>query len=80
MRRTERWRQLCVDFGALLRRIREERDISSAELAAAIGANSMTVMSWERGRTVPTVPTLMAIATALSCPLADLLPEQTRHP
>ena len=74
-RRSPRWLAFCRALGAQLRRCRESRNIAATELAAAIGAHVQTVWIWERGRQAPCLPMLVAIAAALGCSLADLLPD-----
>lgn len=72
------WRAFAEAFGQTLRARREDRGIAATELAAAIAASSQTIHAWERGRSVPAVATLLAIAAALGCTLVDLLPERAQ--
>lgn len=73
------WRALCTAAGHRLRAMREERNISAAELAAAIGAAAVTVLAWERGRSMPSLPTMVMLAAALRCSIVDLLPDEAHH-
>ena len=77
---SEMWRRFCVSCGLRLRLLRRERQISAAELAAAIGAHVMTVLAWERGRSVAGIPTLVLIAAALQCSVVELLPDEAHYP
>lgn len=73
------YRELCAATGARLRQLREERDVSADELALAIDVCRMTVLAWERGRSAPSLVCQLAISWALTCTLADLLPDQAHH-
>ena len=77
--RSRRWRTLCEDFGRHLRAARRERAIAASELAAAIGSSTMTVLAWERGKMMPAMISIDALARALGCALVDLMPESARY-
>lgn len=68
------------DFARRLQLILDEKDISAAELAAAIGGSAQTVMSWTRGTSTPSLWTLVAVALALRVSLVDLMPESAHQP
>jgi DNA-binding XRE family transcriptional regulator len=78
-RRPSSWRTLCEAFGRRLRVLREEKDIAASELAAAIGAATATIFSWERGDRMPSMTVLCMVAVALDCSLVDLMPEEAHH-
>lgn len=71
---------LSRDFGRQLGIVMGERAIAASELAAAIRVSVDTVFAWRRGRSIPAVASLHAVARALGCALADLLPESARYP
>lgn len=78
-RGTAAWRSLCVAFGDRVRSLREERDISAAGLASAIGAACATIWSWERGERFPSVPILLMVASVLDCSIVDLMPPEAHY-
>lgn len=56
-----------------VRRIRAERQVSLSELARRSNVAKATLSSLESASGNPTIETLSAIASALGCPLADLI-------
>ncbi|WP_255378155.1 helix-turn-helix transcriptional regulator [Quadrisphaera sp. DSM 44207] len=64
-------------MGAQIRRRREQRGMSAAELARRAGISKATLSGLEAGSGNPTIDTLDAIAVALSIPLTDLLARPT---
>lgn len=80
LRRTPRYNALASDFGHTLTSAMQSRQIAASELAAALGLNVGTVLAWRRGRSIPGIPSLVAVATALGCALVDLLPESASYP
>lgn len=63
--------------GAQIRRRREQRGMSSAELARRSGLSKATLSQLESGKGNPTIETLDALAVALLIPLTDLLTRDT---
>lgn len=63
----------AIAVGAQIRRRREQRGLSSAELARRAGLSKATLSQLEAGRGNPTIETLDALAIALRIPLTDLL-------
>ncbi|MFG2041016.1 helix-turn-helix domain-containing protein [Dactylosporangium sp. NPDC048998] len=63
--------------GAQIRRRREQRGMSSAELARRAGLSKATLSKLEVGHGNPTIETLDALAVALRIPLTDLLARDT---
>ncbi|WP_432929798.1 helix-turn-helix domain-containing protein [Microbispora sp. CA-135349] len=59
--------------GSQVRRLREFRGLSVAELARLSGVSRATLSGIEAGRGNPTIETISAIAVALRLPLGDLL-------
>lgn len=70
---------MCVSFGLRLRALCDEQDISARELASAIGGSKQTIMSWWRGRSIPSMPVLFMVAAALRCSLVDLMPHEAHY-
>ncbi|BCJ50075.1 DNA-binding protein [Actinoplanes sp. NBRC 14428] len=66
---------LQVALGGRLRRLREERAMSAAELARASGVARATLSKIEAGQGNPTLDTIGALAAALRLPLVDLVAE-----
>jgi transcriptional regulator with XRE-family HTH domain len=58
---------------ATLKRLRERRGLTQAELAAAIGVHRVTVATWETGRFRPSVDMLPRLAKLLDVDVAELL-------
>jgi transcriptional regulator with XRE-family HTH domain len=67
----------AIAVGAQIRRRREQRGMSSAELARRAGLGKATLSKLEAGRGNPTIETLDALAVALRIPLTDLLARDT---
>ena len=65
-----------------LRRIREHRELTQAELGARAGIAAASVSHFETGQRVPSLDSLVKLADALQVPVDDLLgrssPEATR--
>ena len=62
-----------AQIGAHIRVLREEQDVSAAELAAALEIDPGTVLNWEAGRRRPTLTACVRIATALGVRLVDVV-------
>jgi transcriptional regulator with XRE-family HTH domain len=67
----------AIAIGAQIRRRREQRGMSGAELARRAGLSKATLSQLEGGRGNPTIDTLDALAIALRIPLTDLLARDT---
>jgi len=63
-----------IATGARIRAVRLERDISLAELAAAIGGHPTTVHKIETGKRNASVRTIARIALALDVSPSELMP------
>lgn len=61
-------------LGRLLARRRFELEISQYELSALTGISRSQIINLESGASLPTLPTLYALAGALQCKPAELLP------
>ncbi len=55
-------------------------DISTDELAAALGVGRTAVMHWVSGRELPSLWRLGTIAIALRCSILDLIPNEVLVP
>ncbi|WP_328885481.1 helix-turn-helix domain-containing protein [Streptomyces sp. NBC_00316] len=67
----------AVAVGAQIRRRREQRGMTGAELARRAGLSKATLSQLEAGKGNPTIETLDALAVALRIPLTDLLARDT---
>jgi transcriptional regulator with XRE-family HTH domain len=56
---------LLKDFGARLKRLREKRGLSQAELADMIGVHKSHMLRYEHGQTSPTAERIIALARVL---------------
>lgn len=61
--------------GALIRALRQQKNLTQRQLADAIGVSDKAVSKWERGRSHPDVETLQRLADALGVELTELLDE-----
>lgn len=52
---------------------RRSLDLSQAELAKKVGANINTIVSWEKGRSKPTIDQLMKMSQLFGVQEQDLL-------
>lgn len=59
-----------------IRELREERNITQAELARRLGVSPAAVLFWEKGRNVPGAARLLHIAKILECKTDDLYREE----
>jgi transcriptional regulator with XRE-family HTH domain len=62
-------------FGRRLRQLRAERRLTQASLAAASGLIDTYISDMERGLKVPSLTTLLRLAAALECSVANLVSE-----
>lgn len=56
-----------------LRAFRRRADLTQTELATRSGVKQNAISSWEKGKAVPTVRSLVRIANGLGCSVDDLL-------
>ena len=59
--------------GAAIRQLRENRDMTQAELADRIGVSSKTVSKWETAKGMPDISLLQPLAQALGISLIELM-------
>jgi transcriptional regulator with XRE-family HTH domain len=60
-------------FGPHLRALRIARGLTQAQLAERADTNTMFISKLERGVTTPTIGTLVRLARALGCSVAQLV-------
>src|SRR5688500_7723682 len=77
----EQMREPLVALGRQIRHLRQERRMTLQDLALATGLSASMISLVERGRTSPSIGSVVVMASALSVPLADLFAEvdQTRE-
>ena len=56
-----------------IKRIRNQHNMTQAELAKKIGVKSPAVTKWEGGKSNPTLQNLERMATVLTCSTDELL-------
>lgn len=61
--------RLAFELGAAVRELREQHGWTQAQLAEAAGMTQPAVARFEAGGTVPTIPVLERLATALDAKL-----------
>jgi transcriptional regulator with XRE-family HTH domain len=66
-------RPYAVEIGTALRELRENLNLSQAEVAAELGVATMTLGNWERGKNVPTVDDFIRVCTTLGQLASDVL-------
>ena len=59
--------------GATVRQLRENRNMTQAELAQRIGVSSKTVSKWETGKGLPDISLLQPLAQALGISVIELM-------
>ena len=58
--------------GAAIKKLREERQLTQAELAEQIGVSSKTISKWETAKGLPDITLLQPLSQALSVPSAAM--------
>ena len=59
--------------GTTIRQLREERNMTQAELAGLLGVSSKTVSKWETGKGLPDITMLQPLAQALGISVIELM-------
>ena len=54
-----------LEFGEILKELREEKHLSQVELAKSIGVGKLIISYWEQGQSYPTLPNLIALSNFL---------------
>lgn len=62
-----------MSFAENLKKYREEKDMSQAQLAAAVGITQPTIAQYEKGLKLPTVVTAAEIAKRLGTTCENLV-------
>lgn len=66
--------------GSTIRRLREDRNMTQAELAEGIGVSSKTISKWETGKGLPDISLLQPLTQALGISVIELMNgEQVRN-
>jgi transcriptional regulator with XRE-family HTH domain len=65
------------DFPERLKKYREDKGMTQAELAAKVGVSAVTITRYEKGVREPNMDTLSKIAKILECTLDDMLGVRT---
>jgi transcriptional regulator with XRE-family HTH domain len=73
----QRKRAIDGRVGSRVAEARKAHGLSQARLASAIGVTTGAIQAYEHGRTRIPVERLEALADALQCAPADLLPRRT---
>lgn len=58
---------------SVIKEIREELEITQAELAEKVGVDQSTVAYWESGRYLPSTANLLKLSQVLDCSLDRLM-------
>jgi transcriptional regulator with XRE-family HTH domain len=67
-------------LGGKIRSLRQDRGLTQADLAVAVGITRASLANIEAGRQRSLVHTLVALAKGLQCDVCELLPETARGP
>ena len=59
--------------GTTIKQLRESRDLTQADLAAAIGVSSKTISKWETAKGLPDITLLQPLAQALGISVIELM-------
>ena len=59
--------------GTTIRRLREDRRMTQAELAETLGVSSKTVSKWETAKCLPDITLLQPLAQALGISVIELM-------
>mgnify|MGYP003313496116 CR=1 FL=1 len=62
-----------VDIGKNIKRLRQERGITQADLASALGVTCQAVSKWESGTSDPSTSNLFSLAKLFGIPVEKLL-------
>ena len=62
--------------GTTIRNLRENRNLTQAELAEELGVSSKTISKWETGKGLPDISLLQPLARALGISLIELMSGQ----
>ena len=71
---------VAIELGLRIKELREAAGLTQAELAMLSLKSVETISNFERGKTLPSVRTLVALARHLGCSPADLFTTLTLEP
>lgn len=69
--------KLETQLGQRIKDLREAASLSQADLARLVRKSVETISNFERGKTIPSVRTLAALAPHLDCDMADFFTTTT---
>ncbi|MCL2556400.1 MAG: helix-turn-helix domain-containing protein [Firmicutes bacterium] len=62
-----------MEFGKILRELRQEKDLSQVQLAKITGIGKSTISDWELSRKEPTASSLIKLADFFNISIDELL-------
>jgi len=68
-----------VAMGVRLKKLREERGLSQAQLAQLAGIPKGSLLQWEYGKRTPLLDAAVKLADALAITLDELAGRESRH-
>ena len=68
-----------MNIGENIKRIREEKGITQAELARGVNLTSPAINQYERGTKIPTLITAYFMAEYLGCSVLDFLGKENEQ-
>ena len=66
-----------VDIGKNIKRLRQERGITQADLASALGVTCQAVSKWETSSNAPDIALIPKIAALLDVSISELFEEKS---
>ena len=63
----------CAKMGALIRKLRLEKNMTQKQLAERMNLSSKTVSKWETGKGLPDISLLQPLAQALGISVIELM-------
>lgn len=60
-----------------IKKLRESKGMTQAELAAAVGVNQSTINRYETGTYTPRLIVALRLVTALDCKMADIVGDKS---
>lgn len=63
-----------------IREFREQRDLSTDEVAKVLGVDRTAVVKWETGASKPRIEKIVGLAKLLRCSVDDLLGLKSKQP
>jgi transcriptional regulator with XRE-family HTH domain len=66
-------------FGSNLKRLREEKNLSTQELAIKARVGTSSIEKYESGEHIPDTQTILKFSTVLDIPASELLEQHVEH-